>query len=64
VIASSAGGQTNDSCKKEFPSEFLDVTYPVWFDGEIDGSQVAILELRSINENPIIIKATWTPSSN
>lgn len=64
VIASSAGGQTNDSCKKEYPPEFLDVTYPVWFDGELDGSQVAILELRSINENPIIIKATWTPSNN
>jgi serine/threonine protein kinase len=63
VIASSAGGQTNDSCKKEFPPEFLDVTYPVWFDGEIDGNQVGILELRSINENPIIVKATWTPSN-
>jgi hypothetical protein len=64
VIASSAGGQTNESCKKEYSPEFLDVIYPVWFEGEFDGNQIAILELRSINENPIIIKATWTPSPN
>jgi serine/threonine protein kinase len=64
TVVATSNVQTNNSCKELLPPEFLDVTLPVYFESEFKGEQVAILEMRSINENPIIVKATWTPSPN
>jgi serine/threonine protein kinase len=62
TVVANPNSQSNDFCKNQFSSDFLDVTFPVYFDGDKKDDQVGILEMRSINENPIVIKATWTPS--
>jgi serine/threonine protein kinase len=49
-------------CKDDFNPDYLDTTIGVPFDADAKGKQISLMEVRSINENPIIVKVTWSPS--